>query len=224
MQYPVITIDGPSGAGKGTLCLWLARQLGFHLLDSGALYRLSALAAKTLGVDDNDEDKVAEISKHLDVDFLPTDNGVAVMLSGSDVCALLRTEEVGMAASKVAAYPKVRQALVERQRNFASAPGLIADGRDMGTTIFPDADAKIFLTAGPETRAERRYQQLQSAGTAADYEQILADIRARDENDSNRAVSPLAPASDALVLDSSHLTIEEVCQQAMAYIESKGVK
>lgn len=223
MPYPVITIDGPSGAGKGTLSLWLAEQLGFHLLDSGALYRLSALAAQYLGVDAGDEQQVAAIAKQLDVSFEPDKNSVAVLLNGQNVNAALRTEEVGLAASKVAAHPLVREALVDLQRNFVTEPGLVADGRDMGTTIFPNAPLKIFLTADAETRAQRRLKQLEQAGTPADYQQILADIQARDDNDSNRSVSPLAPAADALVLDSSKLSIGEVCQQALAYVQQKGL-
>lgn len=221
MSIPVITIDGPSGAGKGTLSLWLAKELKFHLLESGALYRLSALAAKLLGVDDNDEQQVAAISKQLNVSFLPQGDGVAVMLNGQDVSTALRQEDIGMAASKVAAYPQVREALVECQHNFVKAPGLIADGRDMGSTIFPQAEAKIFLTAGAKTRADRRVKQLQDAGLAADYEQILADIKARDENDSNRSASPLVAAQDAFVIDSSDLSLDEVYNMALEYIKNK---
>jgi len=225
LSYPVITIDGPSGAGKGTLSLWLARELGFHLLESGALYRLSALACQLLGVDENDEDQVAKISKGLHVSFLPQNGGVAVVLDGSDVSAALRTEKVGMAASKVAAFPKVREALIEYQRNCAVSPGLVADGRDMGTTIFPNADAKIFLTAGAETRANRRMRQLSDAGLSADYDKILADIKARDLNDSSRSISPLAPAVDALVIDSNHLSIDDVYAKALEYVRTKiGLK
>ena len=221
MSIPVITIDGPSGAGKGTLSLWLAKELKFHLLESGALYRLSALAAKLLGVDDNDEQQVAAISKQLNVSFLPQGDGVAVMLNGQDVSTALRQEDIGMAASKVAAYPQVREALVECQHNFVKAPGLIADGRDMGSTIFPQAEAKIFLTAWAKTRADRRVKQLQDAGLAADYEQILADIKARDENDSNRSASPLVAAQDAFVIDSSDLSLDEVYNMALEYIKNK---
>lgn len=221
MSYPVITIDGPSGAGKGTLSVWLARELQFHLLESGALYRLTALAAQLLGVDDSNEQQVAEICRRLDVSFKPQGEGVAVIMDGQDVSTALRAEDIGMAASKVAAYPKVRLALVECQRNFVRAPGLVADGRDMGTTIFPAADAKIFLTAGAETRADRRMKQLAEVGKTADYQQILADIKARDDNDSNRSVSPLAPAEDALIIDSSDLSLDEVYSNALEYVRSK---
>ncbi len=221
LDHPVITVDGPSGAGKGTLSLWLAEKLRFHLLDSGALYRLSAMAAKTQNIDLNDEIAVAEISKTLKVSFKPQDGSVAVMLDGQDVSSVLRTEDAGMAASKVAALPKVREALVSRQRNFVEAPGLVADGRDMGTTIFPGADAKIFLTASAETRAKRRFCQLQESGVVADYDKILEDIRARDDKDSNRSASPLKPADDALLIDSSHLTIDSVCAQALEYVRAR---
>lgn len=223
MTYPVITIDGPSGAGKGTLSLLLAKRYGFHLLDSGAIYRLGALATKLLDVDIDDEAAVAEICQYLDVEFEPTENGVAVMLNGQDVSQALRTEEVGMMASKVAAYPNVREALIERQRSFAREPGLIADGRDMGTTIFPDASAKIFLTANAEDRATRRYNQLLDAGCEADYAKILADIEQRDLNDAGRAISPLAPANDALLIDSSTLCIDEVCQTVTHHLQNLKV-
>ncbi|GAA6167786.1 (d)CMP kinase [Sessilibacter corallicola] len=220
MTYPVITIDGPSGAGKGTLSLLLAKQYGFHLLDSGAIYRLGALAAKLLDVNIDDESAVANICQYLDVEFEPTESGVAVILNGQDVSQSLRTEEIGMMASTIAAYPSVREALVERQRSFARNPGLIADGRDMGTTIFPNANAKIFLTAGAEDRAKRRYNQLMEAGCEADYSQILADIEQRDLNDAGRAVSPLAPADDALLIDSSTMGIDEVCQTVVSHLQS----
>ncbi|MCE2028965.1 (d)CMP kinase [Sessilibacter corallicola] len=220
MTYPVITIDGPSGAGKGTLSLLLAKQYGFHLLDSGAIYRLGALAAKLLDVNIEDESAVANICQYLDVEFEPTESGVAVILNGQDVSQSLRTEEIGMMASTIAAYPSVRETLVERQRSFARNPGLIADGRDMGTTIFPNANAKIFLTAGAEDRAKRRYNQLMEAGCEADYSQILADIEQRDLNDAGRAVSPLAPADDALLIDSSTMGIDEVCQTVVSHLQS----
>lgn len=220
VSFPIITVDGPSGAGKGTLCHALARRYGFHLLDSGAIYRIGALASQTIGIDLDDEEAVASLCERLEVDFLPTDNGVSVLLNGQDVSQLLRTENVGMAASKIAAYPKVREALVNCQRNFAKSPGLVADGRDMGTTIFPAANAKIFLTASAEDRARRRVDQLLSIGCPASFEQILADIKARDHNDCARTVSPLQPADDALVIDSSQMTIDGVCQQVNDYLKS----
>ena len=174
-----------------------------------------------MGVDDDDEQQVAAISKQLNVSFLPQGDGVAVMMDGQDVSTALREEGIGMAASKVAAYPMVRQALVECQHNFVRAPGLIADGRDMGTTIFPRAEAKIFLTASAKTRADRRLKQLQEAGLTPDYAQILADIEARDENDSSRSASPLVAAEDALVIDSSNLSLDEVYNEALEYLKQK---
>ena len=224
MHYPVITVDGPSGAGKGTLSLWLAKKLGFHLLDSGALYRLSALAAQTKNIPLDSEQEVAEISETLNVSFEPKETSVAIVLDGQDVTSILRTEQAGMAASQVAALPKVREALLSRQRNFISEPGLVADGRDMGTTIFPHADAKIFLTASAEARARRRCIQLEEAGLEAQYEQILSDIQARDDNDSSRAISPLKAAEDAFLLDSSDLSIDDVFSQALGYVQTRVIK
>ena len=206
----VITIDGPSGAGKGTVCQLVARKLGYHLLDSGALYRLTALAAEKQGVDFKDVEALASVAAQLDVVFKPADTGVVVELSGEDVTRAIRQEHVGMNASKVAAIQPVRDALLQRQRDFAQAPGLVADGRDMGTTVFPAAPAKVFLTASAQERARRRVLQLQQAGQSADFDQILSDIEARDRQDTERASSPLKPAEDAVLLDSTELTIEQV--------------
>ena len=206
----VITIDGPSGAGKGTVCQLVARKLGYHLLDSGALYRLTALAAENQGVDFEDVEALASVAAQLDVVFKPADTGVVVELSGEDVTRAIRQEHVGMNASKVAAIQPVRDALLQRQRDFAQAPGLVADGRDMGTTVFPAAPAKVFLTASAQERARRRVLQLQQAGQSADFDQILSDIEARDRQDTERASSPLKPAEDAVLLDSTELTIEQV--------------
>lgn len=215
----VVTIDGPSGAGKGTICQLLASRLGFHLLDSGALYRLTALAAEKQSVDFADSDALAKVAAGLDVVFQPADGGVKVVLAGEDVTSAIRQEHVGMNASKVAACQPVRDALLQRQRDFAQAPGLVADGRDMGTTVFPQAAVKVFLTASAAERAQRRVLQLESAGQVADYAKILQDIEVRDKQDRERASSPLKPADDAVELDSTELTIEQVLQQVLLLTE-----
>lgn len=215
----VITIDGPSGSGKGTLSQMLARHLGYHLLDSGALYRLVALAAMKKGVDLTNEEAVSQVATRLDVIFsLENDESAQILLEGVKVTDAIRQEAVSMAASKVAAYPSVRAALLERQRAFAIAPGLIADGRDMGTTVFPAAQVKVFLTASAEARAERRYKQLCSKGESVDMTELVQDIRERDERDSNRAISPLKPARDAVIIDSTAMTIDEVFTKILAAI------
>lgn len=220
MNNKIITIDGPSGAGKGTVCARLANDLGWELLDSGALYRITALAASRKNIALDNEAEVAKVAANLDVQFKPTDEGVLVILEGEDVSRSIRTEEVGGMASQVAALPQVRAALLQRQRDFAQASGLIADGRDMGTVVFPDAKVKIFLTASAEERGQRRFKQLQEKGIQADLPAIIEDIRERDERDSNRAVAPLKPADDALIIDSTHLTVEQVCQQVLNKIRS----
>jgi CMP/dCMP kinase len=218
MQYsklnpvPIVTIDGPSGAGKGTLCRLVAERTGFHLLDSGALYRLTALAAMQQCVDLQYEPAVANVAATLDVLFKPTADGTRIFLDSEDVSSAIRQEEVGMNASEVAAYPQVRVALLDRQRAFAQPPGLIADGRDMGTVVFPDAPVKIFLTASAEERARRRVVQLQEAGLEPDRIQILEDIRARDLRDTQRSAAPLKPAPDAVVLDSTNMSIDQVLE------------
>jgi cytidylate kinase len=215
----VITIDGPSGSGKGTLSQMLARHLRYHLLDSGALYRLVALAAMKKGVDLDSEQSVSQVAIGLDVIFsLENDESAQILLEGVRVTDVIRQEAVSMAASKVAAYPGVRAALLERQRAFAVAPGLIADGRDMGTTVFPHAQTKLFLTASAEARAERRYKQLCAKGVSVDMAELVRDIRERDERDSNRAISPLKPAEDAVIIDSTAMTINEVFTKILAAI------
>lgn len=215
----VITIDGPSGSGKGTLSRMLARHLRYHLLDSGALYRLVALAAMKKGIDLNNEEVVSQVASGLDVIFsLENDESAQILLEGVMVTDAIRQEAVSMTASKVAAYPSVRAALLERQRAFAVAPGLIADGRDMGTTVFPAARVKLFLTASAEARAERRYKQLCTKGESVDMAELVRDIRERDERDSNRAISPLKPAWDAVIIDSTAMTIDEVFTKMLAAI------
>ena len=211
---PVICIDGPSGAGKGTLSQRLATDLGWHLLDSGALYRVVGFAGRLAAVSLEDSDAVAGIARSLDVDFRPTDGGVSVWLSGEDVTAHLRTEEGGRDASTVAALPAVREALLLRQQELARPPGLIADGRDMGTVVFPRALLKIFLTASAEARAERRFHQLQGMGESVSLARLLTDIQERDARDQSRTVSPLVPAEDAIIIDSTALSADEVLQVA----------
>lgn len=220
-QHPIITVDGPSGAGKGTLCMQLAKRLGFHLLDSGAIYRVLALAAIHHGVDVESEEALVPLAMHLDVEFIAEGDLVKVLLEGEDVSKELRKEETGTAASKVAAFPRVREALLRRQRAFATAPGLVADGRDMGTVVFPNADAKIFLDASAHERANRRLNQLQQKGLDGKFDQLLRDIEERDDRDRNRSVAPLRPADDAFVLDSTSLNIDEVIESAMKFIQSK---
>ncbi|KMV32104.1 (d)CMP kinase [Photobacterium swingsii] len=218
---PVITVDGPSGAGKGTLCMLLADKLGWNLLDSGAIYRVLALAALHHGVDLESEDALVVLAAHLDVQFVAEGDLVKVILEGEDVSPTLRTQDVANAASKIAALPRVREALLRRQRAFSEAPGLVADGRDMGTVVFPQAEVKIFLDASAEERANRRMNQLQNKGIDVNFVTLLGEIQERDYRDRNRAVAPLRPADDALVLDSTELSIEEVTAQALAYIEKK---
>lgn len=220
-QTPVITVDGPSGAGKGTLCMLLADKLGFQLLDSGAIYRVLALAAIHHGVDIESEDALVPLATHLDVQFIAEGDLVKVILEGENVSDELRKEQTGMAASKVAALPRVREALLRRQRAFAKGTGLVADGRDMGTVVFPQAEVKIFLDASAEERALRRLKQLQGKGLDVRFDDLLSEIQERDDRDRNRPVAPLRPATDALLLDSTTMSIDEVVVEALQYIESK---
>lgn len=224
---PVITVDGPSGAGKGTLCMLLAKKLGWHLLDSGAIYRVLALAAIQNGVDLNSQDALVferallPLATHLDVEFKAEGDLVTVYLNGKNVSSELRKESTGMVASKLAVLPRVRDALLQRQRAFAKLPGLVADGRDMGTVVFVGAQVKIFLDASAQERAKRRMNQLQLKGLDVNFDRLLNEIQQRDDRDRNRLVAPLRPAADALVLDSTSLHIEQVLKRALAYIESK---
>ncbi|GAB7259253.1 (d)CMP kinase [Dickeya ananatis] len=215
---PVITVDGPGGAGKGTLCKALANALQWNLLDSGAIYRVLALAALHHQVDITSEEALVPIASHLDVQFVPEDGQLKVILEGEDVSNEIRTQEVGNTASQAAVFPRVREALLRRQRAFRDAPGLIADGRDMGTVVFPDAQVKIFLDASAEERAKRRMLQLQTKGFNVNFERLLSEIKERDDRDRNRSVAPLVPAPDALVLDSTHMTLDEVVERALAYV------
>ena len=225
MTCPIITVDGPSGAGKGTISHMLAEALGFRLLDSGALYRVTGQACLQQGVDWNDEPRVAEVARTLDVEFRMGEGGeVLVILAGQDVSRAIRTEEGGRGASTVAALPAVRQALLQRQRDFADgATGLVADGRDMGTVVFPGAPCKFYLTASAEERAQRRYKQLIAKGESVSLPRLLEDIEERDLRDSSREVSPLVPAKDAFVIDSTAQSIDAVFAEVMEKVAEKGL-
>lgn len=212
-HIPVIAIDGPSASGKGTVAERVARALGFHYLDSGALYRLVALAAERAGVDTADETRLAELAAGLDVRF---ESG-RIYLAGEDVTEAIRAESIGVASSRVAALPAVRSALLERQRRFRMPPGLVADGRDMGSVVFTDADLKIFLTAGVEIRAGRRHKQLMDKGIAASIHDLSRDLRERDARDAARPVAPLKQMDDARLLDTSDLSIDEAVERVLAW-------
>lgn len=215
MQVPVITIDGPVSSGKGTVARLVARRLGWHLLDSGALYRVLGLYASEQGVALEDGAALVPLAEALPVRFTEEEDDTRVMLNGDDVGHRIRTEEVGELASRVAVHPPVRRALLNRQQAFAEPPGLVADGRDMGTIVFTSAPLKIFLTASAEERARRRYNQLKEKGFGATLAALVEDIRNRDERDMNREVAPLRPADDAVVVDSTDLTVDEVVDRIL---------
>ena len=210
---PVITLDGPGGSGKGTICLLLAEKLGWHILDSGSLYRLTAL--ESLRKKASTEAQIIEIAENMDIDYVSDGLRLGVLLTGEDVTDAIRAEDVGSRASEIAALAGVRQALLERQRAFATFPGLLADGRDMGTVVFPHAQLKIFLTASPEERAKRRYKQLKEKGIDANLPELVAELKARDKRDSERLAAPLKAADDAVVLDTTEMSIAEVVNQVM---------
>ena len=216
---PVITIDGPTASGKGSVADGVAAALGFHVLDSGALYRLTALDAERLGIDLDDEAELAACALALD----PTFTASRIFMDARDVTDEIRAERIGNLASAIAPFPALRGALLDRQRAFRRAPGLVADGRDMGTIVFPDAPVKVFLVANVDARAERRYRQLIERGMPADLDGIRQDLHARDARDANRKVAPLAAAADAVTIDSSSLGLEEVIARVLELANAKGI-
>lgn len=223
MNLPIITIDGPSGTGKGTLAIRLTRFLGWHLLDSGALYRVVAFRAQQLGMTLDAVGPLEAIAQSLPLEFRVDEQGVHILLNQIDVTDEIRSESAGSAASFVAAIPEVRIALLERQREFCQPPGLVADGRDMGTVVFPQAALKIFLTASPEERAQRRYKQLKQKGIDVNLARLSGDIAARDQRDERRKMSPLQPASDAITLDTTALDIAAVEEIVMTLAQERGL-
>ena len=220
-QAPVLAVDGPGGSGKGTICRAVAGRMGWHLLDSGALYRLVAIACARAGTDFADHDALAAVAAGLDAAFEPGPEDTLVRLAGEDVTRELRAETTGNRASVVAAVPAVRAALVERQRAFRQPPGLVADGRDMGSVIFPDAEAKVFLTASAGERARRRHKQLLEKGIDAKLDRLYTEIAERDRRDSERAVAPLRPCDDAYYLDTTGMTIPAVIEEVLRYVRER---
>ncbi|HUR40579.1 MAG TPA: (d)CMP kinase [Verrucomicrobiae bacterium] len=222
MSVPVITIDGPSGVGKGTVARAVARQLNWHFLDSGSLYRILALAAQKAGVASDDASALADLAPKLNIKFdLQRLDLETIVVDGHEISARIREETTGQLASRVAIHPPVRAALLERQRAFRRAPGLVADGRDMGTVVFPDAGLKIFLDASADERARRRMIQLRKAGIEPNMRALREEIRERDVRDRNRAVSPLKPADDAVTIDTTELSIDAVLERVAKLIEAR---
>ena len=219
----IITIDGPSGAGKGTISRMLAKKLHFHYLDSGALYRLLGLAAVRHSVDLANDQDLSTLAGHMDIDFEASGDELKILLEGEDVSLELRSENTGALASQVASFPNVRTALLKRQQLFAKEPGLVADGRDMGTVVFPEAPLKIYLTASAEERAQRRYKELLAKGENVSLRALEEQVRSRDERDMSRDASPLIPAADAVQLDSSELSIQEVMDTVLNLVYLKGL-
>jgi cytidylate kinase len=224
-EVPVLTVDGPNASGKGSLCQMLASSNGWHLLDSGALYRLVALKAARDGVATDNAEVLAKLARNLSVRFVPGGNSepTRVILDTEDVSAAIRTEACGADASKVAVHREVREALLELQRNFRAAPGLVADGRDMGTVVFPAATLKIFLSARPEVRAQRRYKQLMEQGIDVNLAALSVEVAERDRRDREREIAPLLPANDAIEIDTSDINLDAVFDQVSALMRSRGL-
>lgn len=222
---PVICLDGPSGVGKGTICLAVAKKLGWRILDSGSLYRITALQVSRefpeQSIYEIDEAQLSEIALNLSVSYQEENKELTIYLDGEDITQLIRNEKIGAQASQVAAIPMVREALLARQRAFLVEPGLIADGRDMGTVVFPQAELKIYLTASAEERAQRRYKQLKDKGIDANLSSLVEELRLRDERDMNRKTAPLKPASDAIIIDTTELDINQVTDAVMDWVDQR---
>jgi len=225
VKPPVICLDGPSGVGKGTICLAVAKKLGWHILDSGSLYRITALQVSRhfpgLDVTSVNDSQLIDIASNLAVTYNQENFELIILLDGENVTQLIRSEGIGDKASKIAAIPAVREALLARQRAFLQMPGLIADGRDMGTVVFPDAELKIYLTASPEERAQRRYKQLKDKEIDVNLLDLVEELRQRDERDMNRQAAPLKPAADAIIIDTTKLDIEQVTKEVMCWVKQR---